>query len=115
MSTTENTFNIKPVGYGEFYYGTSDVKSITPVFSAIPREFKSGNSKWRIASSIWFKVGLHKDSKLIPKKGVDKEAAIKHVQCLINCYFLNATHKIAAAAFLLSLWFDDLYMINYIS
>jgi hypothetical protein len=114
MNTTKNPFNIKQVGFGEFYYGTNETRLIAPSYASIPKEFKvqTNMTKWRIASIVWFRYGLHKDSRLIPKKGIDKEAAIKHIQCLLNCYFINLQHKIAAAAYLLSLWFEDVYMIG---
>ena len=112
MNIVENTFPVKYIGYGEFYYGTNDTRTIAPTYSLIPKEFKVGFTKWRIASNIWFKRGLHKDSKLVPKKGIDKEMAIKHIQCLLNCFFVHTSLKIATAAYLLSLWFDDVYMID---
>lgn len=113
MAKFERLFQIKEVAFGELHYGTSDYNSIAPKYHFIPKEFKFGDNKWRDAAEYWFYKGLHKDSKLIPKRMIDKEAAIRHIQCLLNCWLINHKYKIAAAAYLLSQWFEDVEMVKF--
>jgi len=100
-------FKIKDVGFGEFHYGTTDIDSIIP--KTIPLYFlKSNPAKWNQISMQWFMEGIRKESVLIPIYGIDKEKAIKHVQCIFNSWALTKQQKVANAAFLLSQWFTQI-------
>lgn len=100
-------FELKEVGCGELYYGTSLISKIVPPYRAIPKEYKQDSNKWVMFIEDWFRHGLDKDAKLIPKEGVEKEPAIRHIQCLLNSYLIDHRHKIAGAACLCGLWFED--------
>ena len=106
-------FQPKDVAFGEVHYGTKDTAAIAPQYQFIPYEFKFENDNanrnfWQKIIVKWFKYGLHKDSKLQPKRGIDKERAIRHIQCLLNCWLVPQKHKLAAGAFLLQQWFENI-------
>lgn len=95
---------IKDVGFGEMYYGTSDLASIIP--PALPYKFaKYRTEPWASIAEQWFDEGIRKESILTPIYGIDKEKAMKHISCLFNTWSLSRLEKIMNAAFLLSQWF----------
>lgn len=99
------------IPYGEIFYGKENIEELIPSYENLPNEFKEGTTKWRRSATIWFKKGLHKDSKLVPKSDINKEIAITNIQCIMSSFFINMTYKISAAAYLLNMWFDDVYMV----
>lgn len=101
---------VKDIGFGEYHYGTTNVSSIIP--ASLPNEFKPPNSvePWHEIALQWFNSGIGKESILIPKPGVDKEKAIKHVSCIFNTWFLMKPQKIANVSYLLSIWFSKVVL-----
>jgi hypothetical protein len=100
-------FRIKDVSFGEMYYGTSDINSIIP--KTLPYKFQKNQIEpWNTVALDWFKQGIRKESILIPVYGIDKEKAMKHIQCLFNTWFLTKDQKIKNASFLLSIWFTSI-------
>jgi len=85
--------------------GTS-IHTLIPEFDYIPEEFEKPGNKWHKAALTWFFAGMNKD-KFREKSGVDKEKALSHLSVLIDDWSLKHNHKIAGAAFLMSLWFED--------
>lgn len=96
---------VKDVGFGEYYYGTTDINTIIPM--SVPDDFKPPNKMepWHGVAVQWFNEGIGKESILIPKPGIDKEKAIKHVSCIFNTWFLTKPQKLANVSYLLSTWF----------
>jgi hypothetical protein len=95
---------IKEITFNELYYGFNE-KLLTIV---LPREDNyKPKTKWVLIAKSWFWNGLDKDWKFIPRSGVSKEAAMKHIQALLNTYCLSKEDKIKYSAKLMSLWFDQ--------
>jgi len=81
--------------------------TIMPCMNEIPREYHMmSNTKWNKLVSDWFFFGV-KNLKVTPKKGIDKDKAIKHLRCIIGSFEPAQEHKEAAAAYLMSEWFED--------
>lgn len=78
-----------------------------PKRDSIPSEFFDFNNKWRKIASNAFFGNLPKNIKYIPKEGVDKGKAIFAIQLILESFRPEHNHKIAACAYLLSEWFED--------
>jgi len=86
-----------------------NIEEHVPPREEIPKEFKTfigQRNKWVVAAEDWFYFGLSKDS-LKPKDGIDLNAALIHLQRLLHSFSLEHNHKIAAASYLMSLWFQE--------
>jgi len=79
-----------------------------PKIEDIPEKFKRNNSnnKWIKAQQDWFFKGIKK-TQLIPKKGVDRDKAIRALSAIQRSWEPSHEHKEAAVAYLMSEWFDD--------
>src|SRR5690349_16692427 len=88
-------------------FGARAVADLMPPIAEIPDEFKQwrGN-KWVDLQSEWFSLGI-KLSQITPKPGVDFRAAIRHLKAIQSSWEPKHEHKMAAVAYLASLWFDD--------
>ena len=82
--------------------------NIMPKYEDIPDEFKNHNkpTKWNQLITEWFFCGLSK-LKATPKEGVDEKKALAHIRSIFGSFEPKHEHKEAAAAFLMSEWFDD--------
>jgi hypothetical protein len=85
------------------------VKHLMPDMKDIPPEFKKDSMglKWCRIVRTWFYNGLPKDTSFYPKEGVEARKAVRHVQAILGSYEPRHEDKMAATAFLLSEWFDD--------
>jgi hypothetical protein len=84
----------------------TSIHTLIPEFDNIPDDFEKRGNKWHKAVLTWFFAGINKE-KFSEKAGIDKEKAISHLSVLIGDWTLKHNHKIAGAAFLMSLWFED--------
>lgn len=75
-----------------------------PTWEEIPEEFQKERSPWCEIASTWFFNGL--EGRLHAKANVDALVAGRHLQAILGSFAPGHEHKIAAAAYLLSLWFD---------
>lgn len=85
------------------------VKHLMPDMKDIPEEFKQfcgRGTKWNQLFSDWFYSGLSKLD-LVPKDGIDKNLALRHIRAVMGSFEPKHEHKEAAVAYLLSLWFTD--------
>jgi len=84
------------------------LKSI-PGFREMPPEFEChyGTSPFMKIVSTWFFSGLAPEIKdsLIPKEGVDKEAALKVIRGVLGSWELKHEDKECKTAYLLDQWF----------
>ena len=92
-----------------------NVKQYMPEYLEIPSEYRNlnnlnrsnlGVSKWLRFQSDWFSKGLGSIS-VAPKNGINAEMAIKHLAIIQQSYEPKHEHKMAAVAYLASLWFED--------
>lgn len=81
---------------------------LMPPMNKIPKGFScSYNNKWIKFFNDWFFGGI-KITKLTPKKGIDKNKALRHLKTIAGSFEPQHEHKEAAVAYLASLWFDDI-------
>ena len=86
---------------------------LMPPYDEIPEEFRAnsafngGGGKWVQFQSDWFYDGIKDDLKIVPKDGIDQTAAMRHLAAIQRSYAPKHEHKVAAVAYLASLWFDD--------
>lgn len=95
----------------ELAFGGS-IRTLMPKYQEVPEEFKKfhGN-KWIAVVDEWFFRGLSDNAEFKPKKGIDQSKALRHISAIMRSWEPKHEHKIAACAYLLSEWFDD--VINY--
>lgn len=84
------------------------IRDLMPPYKEIPDEFKNpfGKNKWCNFVSDWFFCGI-KDVVIIPKEGINKSEAMRHLAEILSSYEPKHEHKEAAVAYLASLWFND--------
>jgi len=87
----------------------TNIHSLLPKMNDIPDEFDNHCNKWHRVVTTWFFNGIIKDH-LKVKSGIDKNKAFRHISYVINDWGLKHEHKLAGAAFLMSLWFDDVFL-----
>jgi hypothetical protein len=82
------------------------VSHLMPPYGEIPEEFKRMNGKWVDFFRDCFYTGVE-DVQLIPMEGVDPKAAWTTLVCIRGSFEPKHEHKMAAFAYLCSLWFKD--------
>lgn len=81
----------------------ANVSKLLPSRDEIPEEFWRGNTKWNKIVGQWFFCGLK--GSLEPKKGIDKDAAMRHLRVVLGSWEPKHEHKESGVAYLMSLWF----------
>lgn len=81
------------------------VRRLMPDYAAIPVVFKKWDNPYCKLVSKWFFEGLT-GNEFQAKPGIDKQKAIRHLQCILGSFEPKHEHKEAAVAYLMSLWFD---------
>lgn len=78
------------------------------VYDMMPKYGESPNvdRKWERAVSKWFFAGIEKSAFKV-KPGINADDAFRHLRAVISSWLPKHEHKTEAAAFLMSLWFDD--------
>jgi hypothetical protein len=94
----------KPVDDVTLAFPASVVGSLLPPISDIPKEFSERSNPWGKLTSEWFFRGLK--GQFIPKDGIDKQAAMRHLGAVMRSFEPKHEHKEAGVAYLMSLWFD---------
>lgn len=104
-------FLIQEVTDAEMIFGAK-VEHLMPAYKDIPAEFKKvGASKWERVADRWFARGL-KGVEFVHKSNVDLTQALRHLTTIMNSYEPKHEHKIAAVAYLMSLWFEDITVLE---
>lgn len=83
-----------------------DMKKLLPPMHEIPEEFQRLRTDWNELISKWFFRGL-KSFDCVPKEGIDRGTALKHIGAILRSWEPSHEHKEAGCAYLLSLWFDE--------
>jgi hypothetical protein len=83
----------------------ASVKHLMPPFSEI-REWDMA-AKWsnRLFND-WFFWGIESTDGLVPKEGIEKPKALRHIRTVMSSFDPKHEHKEAACAFLFDKWFD---------
>jgi len=84
-------------------FPASIVEKYMPAMKDIPAHI---DRKWEDLISTWFFEGVS-ELKLTPKPGIDERKALRHIKAILGSFEPKHEHKEAAAAYLMSLWFDD--------
>jgi hypothetical protein len=94
----------------EAAYGAVDTSQWMPAYEAVPVEFKQLNNKWNILVTGWWFDGVHPALvvKLRAKEGIDRKKALDQLHACIRSFEPAHNHKMAACAYLMSLWFEEI-------
>lgn len=85
-----------------------DCIELMPKYSDIPDAFKvNKGNEWVDEINSWYFGGFREEN-FVPKDGVNKKKALTHIFTFEKSLSLDPKHKKAAAAFLLSLWFQPI-------
>lgn len=103
----ETTFLVVDVDDLSLAFG-GDMKVLLPPYESIPDTFKrfQRNNKWIKFQSDWFFSGI-RNLQIVPKQGIDKKKAMRHLSAIQSSWEPSAEHKEAGVAYLASLWFED--------
>lgn len=83
------------------------MERLLPPYATIPDEYKRGRTKWNAVVDRWFFSGLPKETRFVPKPGIDTSEAKAHLKAVLVSFEPKHEHKTAGAAYLFSKWFDD--------
>jgi len=98
----------QPVSDVELVFPASVVdRGLFPKEEDVPEAFFDRENPWAMFARRWFNEGCSTDS-LIPKFGIDKGQAIRHLKVCMGSFAPRHEHKIAGVAYLLSQWFEPL-------
>ena len=81
--------------------GGGDLQKMMP---KVPANYPD-RQKWERFQSDWFYSGLKGTEGLIPREGVDKNKAVRHLKTIQGSFEPSHEDKVAAVAYLASLWF----------
>lgn len=81
---------------------------LTPDYGNVPDELKQHGNTWVRFVEHWFFQGNPFEAFDVygPKPGVDGDKAIRHLKVVLGTFGTKHEHKIAGAAYLMSLWFE---------
>lgn len=80
---------------------------LLPPMADIPPEFHRHEDPWVRSARAWFFGGVDlAKSTVVPKPGVDRGAALRHLQAVLGSFEPKHEHKEAGAGYLMSLWFE---------
>lgn len=85
---------------------------LMPPYDEIPSQYQANSAfngrggKWVEFQERWFYSGLE-DTEITPKEGIDLKAALRHLGAIQGSFQPKHEHKVAAVAYLASLWFED--------
>ena len=86
-------------------FGPNVLSQWMPAQIDIPKEFFDANNKWYDFISDWFFAGL--TSRPQAKEGIDTFKALAHIRVVMSSFEPKHEYKIAACAYLASLWFEE--------
>ena len=102
----------KEVNNLDLGFGPNNLNAYLPTWEEIPQEFKTSDmrgrgeaAKWVKIVDDWFFSGLQ-NLVAIPKAGIDKNIAMRHIVTILHSFDPPHEHKTAGVAWLLSQWFD---------
>lgn len=81
-----------------------------PPFAEIPAPFREWHNQWGRLIARWFFEGPDMEwiERLVPATpDINKDDALRALQSLLGSFEPKHEHKMAGAAYLASLWFDD--------
>lgn len=105
--------DMKPIAVSEIDLAFGgDIRRLMPaVIDRKYEDFNSGNQCVDLIST-WFFSGLPKDTVFVPRPGIDKSLALRHITAILRSFAPSHEEKTAACAQLLDLWFADALDVN---
>lgn len=83
-------------------------EELLPAQEDIPKEFWNHSNKWvKIVNDWMFNSGGLVGFDCEGKEGIDEVAGIRHIHCILKSFTPKHEHKIAGAAYLLSVFYDE--------
>lgn len=76
--------------------------------AALQRLSAQARRKWLDFQDRWFAQGLPKTLQVWLKDGIDGDDAFRHLRVIQGSFAPKHEHKVAAVAYLASLWFEDI-------
>lgn len=104
MEMSERIMPVEVTGL-ELVFG-GDMNKLLPPMEKIPQEFKAGHSRWNDLIGKWFFHGIKK-LEVMPREGVDRVKALRHVKACMASWEPKHQHKEAGCAYLMSQFFED--------
>lgn len=85
------------------------VDHLMPPAEIIPEEFHHslGTSPWARFTHNWFGGQYGHNITFHPKDKIDAQKAYRHIMCVLGTYSSKHQYKMSAAAYLCSLFFED--------
>lgn len=96
-------FPIQEVTDLELALGARNVSTMMPPMTEVPKEYPDKRKWVQFVSQVFFE-GL-RGAQVLPREGVDKEKALRHLRAILVSLDPPHEHKEAACAYLLSQWF----------
>lgn len=105
MRNKPNTQDWKPqtLTFLEVAFPT-DVSRLMPSKTDIPDQFWGAANPYSRLVSTWFSRGLN-TGELVAVAEIDKQQGIRHLRAILGSFGPQHEYKIAALAYLVSLWF----------
>lgn len=82
------------------------VRHLMPAQSEIPDEFHHGNNWGNRLFADWFYSGIKSLDGLVPRDGIDKTKALRHIKTVMGSFEPKHEHKESAVAYLFDKWFE---------
>jgi len=85
----------------------TSVDHLMPAYRDLDEKYRRHYGTWgnRLFSD-WFYCGLKSTDGLVPREGVDKQKALRHITTVMRSWDPKHEHKEAGCAFLFDKWFD---------
>ena len=84
----------------------TDISNLLPPYDYILERFDPDTSPFCDLADTWFFKGLNAQQ-LVPKPGIVKGTALRHLKAVMGSWTPKHEHKISAVGYLLSLWFEE--------
>lgn len=96
----------QPVSKLDLVFG-GGMDHLLPKYEEIPDDFKRDYNPWCEWQSKWFFSGLKENEIPVAKEGIDQRVAFLHLKTIQGSFEPQHEHKMAAVAWLASLWFVE--------
>lgn len=84
----------------------ASIRNLLPDEGEIPKEFFDDANPWVAIAQRWFYEGLPQATVFQTKPEIELRRAMRHLRAVLGSFHSGYKHKIAAVAYLLSLWFE---------
>lgn len=85
----------------------ANVAPLMPPVEQIPEEFAYPNNPWNQFANNWFFHGIKEGEFPEAKENIDLQTAFRHISAIMGSWEPKHEYKIAAVAYLMSLWFEN--------